>query len=276
MSEVNQEFPFLLVIAQSVLERMLEKALRECGVGVAWNHRLDGLQPTPEGVDATVEELGGTAVGYIVPHWEQVVRRPLLVRSRFVIGADGAHSTVRQRLGITSARVSGPDFFAAYEFESDSPGEDELRIVMDDVTTNVLWPLGGNRRRWTFQMVRSEMDNDFPHKERRPVRISDSAVDEKIRDYVERVAKKRAPWFTDPVKAITWCTDVAFEQRFANEFGRNGCCLVGDSGHQTGPVGAQSMNVGLQEADALVSVIHRILRDQAPVTELDAWASAHG
>src|SRR4030095_7373319 len=107
--------------------------------------------------------------------------------------------------------------------------------------------------------------------ERRPVRIADSTIDEKIRQYVERVAKKRAPWFVDPVNAITWCTDVVFEQRFANEFGRDGCWLVGDAAHQPGPVGAQSMNVGLQEAQSLASIICGILREQASPAGLEEY-----
>ena len=51
-------------------------------------------------VTATVEELGGTATGYIVPHWETVVTRRIPVHAQFVVGADGHGSLVRHRLGI--------------------------------------------------------------------------------------------------------------------------------------------------------------------------------
>jgi 2-polyprenyl-6-methoxyphenol hydroxylase-like FAD-dependent oxidoreductase len=112
-------------------------------------------------------------------------------------------------------------------------------------------------------MVKSEMETEFPEKERRPVRASDKALDERVRRYVEHVAHKRAPWFKDPVREITWCTDVVFEHRCVSEFGRGGCWLAGDSAHQTGPVGAQSMNAGFLEGAMLASAIRKTLREAA-------------
>jgi 2-polyprenyl-6-methoxyphenol hydroxylase-like FAD-dependent oxidoreductase len=88
-------------------------------------------------------------------------------------------------------------------------------------------------------------------------------VDEEIRQYVERLAKQRAPWFSAGVKEIPWCTEVVFEQRVAKQFGQDRCWLAGDAAHQTGPVGVQSMNVGMAEAATLAGSLHRILRERA-------------
>src|SRR5206468_12569090 len=133
-------------------------------------------------------------------------------------------------------------------------GENEIRVVLDETTTNVLWPLGENRFRWTFQLSRPEAGADFPDKERRAVRLEQPIIDERIRQCVERVAHHRAPWFTAAVKKITWCTEVAFQHRLAMSFGRNRCWLAGDAAHQTGPVGVQSMNAGFREAGHLAEV----------------------
>ena len=94
-------------------------------------------------------------------------------------------------------------------------------------------------------------------------------MDERIRQYVEKVAKQRAPWFSAGVKEITWCTEVVFEQRVAKQFGRDRCWLAGDAAHQTGPVGVQSMNVGMAEAAALAGALRRILREKAPLNLLE-------
>ncbi len=174
-----------------------------------------------------------------------MVKRSFPIRAQFLVGADGYGSLVRNRLGIENTQVAGPHFFAAYEFEPEEKVEDEVRVVLDQSTTNVLWPLLGNRYRWTFQLLKSEISTEFPEKERRGVRLAQQAVDERIRQYVEQVAKQRAPWFTAGVKEITWCTEVVFEQRVAKHFGRERCWLAGDAAHQTGPVGVQSMNVGM-------------------------------
>ena len=94
-------------------------------------------------------------------------------------------------------------------------------------------------------------------------------MDEQIRQYVEKVAKQRAPWFSAGVKEITWCTEVVFEQRVAKQFGRDRCWLAGDAAHQTGPVGVQSMNVGMAEAATLAGSLRRILREKAPLSLLE-------
>ena len=274
LSDAGGQFPFLLILPQDKLESTLEQALRNKGVSVQWNHRFDVVQEEIDSVEVIVEELGGTSVGYIVPHWETIVKRRWPVWTRFLIGADGHNSLVRQRLGIDYERVSGPEFFAAYEFESDDHGEDEVRVVLDETTTNVLWPLPQNRFRWTFQLLHSEIAAEFPDKERRAVRVAQQNVDERIRHYVQKVAKHRAPWFSAKVNEIAWCTEVSFEHRLAKAFGRNRCWLVGDAAHQTGPVGVQSMNSGFAEVEVLAAALKQVLPGNAPMSVLDDYSQS--
>ncbi len=271
LSEPGGRFPFLLILPQASFEAILEQRLRKAGLNVDWNHRFADCREQNDQVAVTVEELGGTATGYIVPHWETVIKSRIAVGARFLVGADGYGSLVRQRLEIENTRVTGPAFFAAYEFETDESGENEVKVVLDDTTTNVLWPLPDNRYRWTFQLVKGEGVDAFPDKERRSVRFAQPNVDEEIRQYVERVAGQRAPWFSAHVRGITWCTDVVFEQRMARHFGHGRCWLAGDAAHQTGPVGVQSMNVGLCEAAALVSRLRLILRERASLEVLESY-----
>ena len=269
LSELGGEFPFMVILPQNVFESVLEERLRKLGVTVNWKHRFDDVQSAGETVVANVEELGGTGTGYIVPHWETVVKSNFPIRAQFLVGADGHGSLVRRRLGIENTQVGGQTFFAAYEFVPEEKVEDEVRVVLDDSTTNVLWPLAGNRYRWTFQVLKGEIASEFPEKERRGVRFAEKAVDEKIRQYVQKVAKQRAPWFSAGVKGITWCTEVVFEQRVARQFGRDRCWLAGDAAHQTGPVGVQSMNVGMAEAATLAGVLRKVLREKAPLSALE-------
>jgi 2-polyprenyl-6-methoxyphenol hydroxylase-like FAD-dependent oxidoreductase len=269
LSQLGGAFPFMVILPQNAFESLLEQRLRKLGVAVNWSHRFADLHNDAETVVATIEELRATATGYIVPHWETIVKRQFPVRAQFLVGADGYGSLVRQRLGIEHTRVAGPEFFAAYEFEPEEKVEDEVRVVLDQSTTNVLWPLPGNRYRWTFQLVKSEMASEFPEKERRGVRFAEKNVDEQIRQYVQKVAKQRAPWFSAGVKAITWCTEVVFEHRVAQQFGRDRCWLAGDAAHQTGPVGVQSMNVGMAEAATLTGALRKILGNKAALNLLE-------
>jgi 2-polyprenyl-6-methoxyphenol hydroxylase-like FAD-dependent oxidoreductase len=77
---------------------------------------------------------------------------------------------------------------------------------------------------------------------------------------VQKIARHRAPWFLATIGEIAWCARVTFEHRLAKQFGRSRCWLAGDASHQTGPIGVQSMNVGLCEAETLAHHLHNILR----------------
>jgi len=277
LKALDSRYPFLLILPQGDFEKALEKRLRDKGgVTVDWNHRFEDVQPEQEGVRASVEQLGGTSTGYIVPHWETVVQKRFEIQARFVVGADGYNSVVRHRMGAEMKKVSGPEFFAAYEFESDAPSGDEARVVLDDRTTNVLWPMQGNKLRWTFQLIQEEQKErpaEFPEKERSAIQVVSQTVDEEIRQYVQRVAAHRAPWSKVSVSKVTWCTDVMFEQRVATSFGSGACWLAGDAAHQTGPVGAQSMNVGMLEAQALAGYLKKELRQPGGRSGLEHYNS---
>jgi 2-polyprenyl-6-methoxyphenol hydroxylase-like FAD-dependent oxidoreductase len=272
MDAVGHDFPFLLVLPQSALEEVLEQRLLEKSrTKVLWNHRLDGFETDGESIVATVEKLGGTAMGYIVPHWEMVVQKRFMMRAQFLIGADGHNSLVRQRLGIDYERFGEAESFVACEFTSTSAVQDELRVVLDESTTNVLWPLPGHACRWTFQLIHSDGPTDFPEKERRAMRPAEKILNDNIRYNVARLAHSRAPWFSYDVDEILWCKHVIFEHRLARQFGQGRCWLLGDAAHQTGPVGVQSMNVGLTEAEELAAILHKIIRDQKSLKVLQKY-----
>jgi 2-polyprenyl-6-methoxyphenol hydroxylase-like FAD-dependent oxidoreductase len=272
VSDGSDKYPFLLVLPQSVLESTLEAKLRDAGVKVRWHQRFDDLEQQPDAVEVMVEELEGTTGGYAVPHWEELVKRRTPIYCRYLVGADGPNSLVRRRLGLNFQTTAPRQFFAAYEFEPEGKTEDELRIVLDSTTTNVLWPLPGNKLRWTFEIPEAGQDPEFPEKERRAIHFSQKIVDDEIRRYVETVAKHRAPWFASGIKDITWCTRVSFQPRVATAFGKQNCWLAGDAAHQAGPAAAQSMNQGFIEAANLADAIIRIQKGEGNEELLEAYA----
>ncbi|PWU20736.1 MAG: hypothetical protein C5B50_03240 [Verrucomicrobia bacterium] len=272
LADSGEEFPFLLALPQSELESALERKLREqSGVSVRWNHRFDKCEDGEEDVVALVERLGGTGTGYIVPHWETMVMKRLAVRARILIGADGHNSLVRERLGLEYEPLRPRQSFAVVEFTADSEGHDEVRAVLDDETTNVLWPLPQHKFRWTFQLTKTEVPSPFPEKARDPFRFAATEMQEQMRNWLERVIRHRAPWFRSAIKDITWCTQVSFQSALAKSFGRGRCWLAGDAAHQSGPVGVQSMNIGLLEAQALATAVKRVLLDGKPLEQLSEY-----
>jgi 2-polyprenyl-6-methoxyphenol hydroxylase-like FAD-dependent oxidoreductase len=276
LSELPVAFPFALVLEQSALENLLEQKLRREGIGVDWNHRLAGLEMNDRGATATVEKLGMTGKGYSVPDFEAGVEKRLQVQAQFIIGADGSNSLVRRRLGIEFKRAGAPQHFAVYEIEAGGVCGHEAKVVLDDTSASVLWPLSDARCRWSFQVSSDKVGDDFPQKERDRIVVVEPPSGQDSLHRLRRLLNDRAPWFRNPVGEVVWSADVQFEPRLARHFGRNLCWLAGDAAHQTGPVGMQSMNIGLREAADLVDALTQILRQGASTDLLKGYDRAHG
>jgi len=275
LSELPAEFPFALVLEQSALENLLEQRLRQAEVKIHWDHRLAGFEMDDRGATATIEKLSMTGKGYGVPGLESGVKDHVQARAKFIVGADGSNSLVRTRLGIPFERAGAPQHFAVYEVEAGGVCGHEARVVLDDTTASVLWPMSDTRCRWSFQVVPAYEGDDFPQKERDRMVVVERPSEQDGLHQLRRLLNDRAPWFQSQIQEIVWTADVQFEPRLARPFGQNLCWLAGDAAHQTGPVGMQSMNIGFREAADLADVLTQILRKGASRDLLKSYDRAH-
>ena len=270
-SRLSTEFPSVVVVAQSAFEHLLEEKLKkDANLPVQWNHRLAAYRPDGPTAVATVETLAVSAKGYIIPEMDWSVQKSGATRADYVVGCDGPNSSVAHALNPGFEKRGEPEFFAVYEFQSNWQSGDELRVVLDQGVTSVLWPLPNKKFRWSFQL-REEHLRDFPHKERSSVVIGDPELDRANRAFMQKLIRERAPWFKGDIEELGWSADVEFEHRYARRFGRGHGWLAGDSAHQTGPAGMQSMNVGVLEAEQLSAALVSILRNRAPVNILETY-----
>lgn len=225
-------FPFVLVLPQSRLEAALEAKLEEHGVHVLWNHRAQNLEPERDGTVAEIAILDRVASGYPIARMEWVVARTFRTRASWVVGADGYHSLVRRKLGLKHLDLGGAQVFSVFEFETESPLPTEAALSLLESGINAYWPLSEHRGRWSFQ-------------------IHDGSEHRSTIESLRALLAERVPWFDAEPKEIHWTSAVHFDRRLAARFGNGNTWLAGDSVHLTGPVGVQSMNVGLLEAESL-------------------------
>jgi len=259
------EFPFLLVLSRNVLEGVLERHARQRKVPVAWSHRLADLTLGPERAEARIERLTTDSGGYSIATTVGVVDKELRRRPRYVIGADGFHSTVRRRAGIEITPLGPSMSFAACEFVTDVDLGSTVRVVFAGETTSVLWPLPEGRCRWVLQLAR-ELPADSPM-----VHVGQRLYPQAPRGLIEALVSERAPWFRGLIEEVRWAAQVRFDPFLAQRFGRGRAWLVGDAAHVTGPVGVQSLNAALQEAHVLASRLTRVLRDGEPAELLTRY-----
>jgi 2-polyprenyl-6-methoxyphenol hydroxylase-like FAD-dependent oxidoreductase len=269
LSDLGEDFSFLTIMRQNVLEDVLVEALNTYHVQVKWNHQLARLERYDDHVVATIDKVDKDSVGYAVAHTEwQVVRTKDLDLS-FVVGADGHLSDVRSGLELDFKEVAKPTYFAVFEFKTNVDLEHEMRIVMDDETTNVLWPLPDGYCRWSFQLPDFEAPDRKREKDRFAVQMGGyPMLNETV---LHHLIETRAPWFKGSVDQVEWRMIVRFEQRLVSDFGKGRVWLVGDAGHVTGPVGIQSMNVGLREACDLADTLANIIQYKTPLDALGAY-----
>lgn len=264
-SLLPEPFPFVAVLPQQSLEGILESRLKELGVPVLWNHRLGSLRLKTAGPVAEVGRLaGGGTPG---------LERSFTVRPRFVLGTDGHRSAVRHALAVEFPEVGPAELFAVFELSSPDDPDSEVRVVLGEGTSSVLWPIGRGRLRWSFQIPDWEGFVEPRFKNRFFADVGEEPFPYLIREKLEELLAERAPWFGTPGE-IVWSMAVRFERRLAGRFGRDAVWLAGDAAHLASPVGNHSLNMGLWEAHELAARIVRSLRGDAPADALELQGQA--
>lgn len=272
----------LAVIGQEVLEGLLYRALRDAGVKVEWRQELASVADCGDHMEARIDVLEQQSRGYSVAHTEWTVERSYAQAVPFIIGADGHASAVRRALGIPYEETGTSALYAVFEFRSDAVFNNEMRIVMGDNTTDVVWPLPNGYCRWSFELAALTDENSSRWKDRSLVsHVSFPVLRE---ESLKELLANRAPWFRGSMENFTWRTMVRFERRLAASFGEGRCWLAGDAAHLTGPIGMQSMNLGFFEARQLADTLSRLLREGGDLGELrdygaharHTWSRLHG
>lgn len=259
LSALPVEFPFLLAVPQNVVEGVLEQRLERIKSKIRWNHRLAGVELERASVLATIHKLGKDSVGYAVARTEWVIEKERLLRTPFLVGADGHKSLLRRNLNIGFEETAPPDAYAVFEFEAVTDLPREMRIVFDGDQTNVLWPLPDGRWRWSFQaQCDASVFEEDRAKSRVPTEFSHGIEEPKGK--LASFISERAPWFKASIGKIYWSGVVPFQRRIASRFHEGRCYLAGDAAHMSGPVAAHSMNVGLCEAHEIAWLLAGVLR----------------
>ena len=261
IADLEEDYSFVTVIQQNLLEKVLEDALLERGVKVMWHHRLAHMDPAENHTDVIIDKLMTDTLGYIISRTEQVVTKSIREEIPFIIGADGHYSFVRRSLDINYDSVGETKHFAVFEFKTDADLDHQMCISLAEGTANALWPLPDGFCRWSFQVLDTEASHESRIKERYEVQIGPGDNPELTQEYLENLLNKRAPWFKGSIENIRWRHMVRFEQRLADSYGRFNCWLTGDATHMTSPVGIQGMNGSFLEARQLTAAVVRILKE---------------
>ncbi len=173
------------------------------------------------------------------------------VRADYLVGADGARSSIRKGLGIHMQGGTYPEDWLIVDTENDPDTEpvSKFHCLFDGPFVSIPAPRGG--RRYEFQLRRGAHWDDAM----RP----------------EHVRKLLAPLRELADEDITRITVYTFEARIAETFSLGRVFLAGDAAHLTPPFAGQGMNSGLRDAHNLSWKLAEVIAGRAEPTLLDSY-----
>lgn len=231
--------PGALTLPQDVLRQALVLRLSTLGVEVEWQTRLVALDQdaTQARVDLVRRERNVGAAPELKPEWLDVATQTLT--TKFLIGADGPRSAVRQSLGIEMVQHGPRESYAFFD-APDARAGDEAHLVFGSGYGSSVYPLQGGMSRLSFQVGAGTL-------------LSPSLTQ------LRELLSARMPWYARGCDDFEWSGSADFHPALAARFGVGRVWLAGDAAHATGPLGGQNINVGVHEAHDLASRIARSL-----------------
>ncbi|MFF5707109.1 FAD-dependent monooxygenase [Streptomyces sp. NPDC012794] len=229
----------ILKCPQAELERLFEARARAAGARVLREHRVTGIVQEPDGVRLDIEGPQG----------------PAACRVEYLVGADGARSTVREQLGIgsdtTPASVSALVGLATLE----DPGALEpgwLRTPRGWIVSKRT--PGGETHIRTLDCTR-----EHEGRERQP-------TPQELCDEVSRIAGRDIP-----MAGARWISRFSDFTRLARTYRSGRAFLVGDAAHLHFPIGGQGLSTGVLDALNLGWKLALAVRGAAGERLLDSY-----
>jgi 2-polyprenyl-6-methoxyphenol hydroxylase-like FAD-dependent oxidoreductase len=229
-------YPFLLFVSQAETEQLLGDHLAARGVPVERAVELVGFHADPDAVTCTLRHRDG---------------RPEQVRARYVVGCDGAGSTVRRGAGIPFQGGAYPQTFALADLEIDGLDPNAAHAFLGQVGIVLFFPLG-RPASWRMLAMHPSLQG-----RREPAQPSL----EELRVLADAMTGGGVR-LRDPV----WQSYFGLQHRHATRYRDGRLFLAGDAPHVHSPAGAQGMNTGIQDAWNLgwkIALVSRGIAEEA-------------
>jgi 2-polyprenyl-6-methoxyphenol hydroxylase-like FAD-dependent oxidoreductase len=241
LSDVESTFPFAVTTAQTETERILAGRLRALGGSVERGVTLTGLTRDASGVRLTLRrEADGSEED---------------LDCAYVIGADGAHSTVR---GLVGTKLAG-SFQGERFMLGDVEAEHELDLssmytYFSPDGPLAVFPMPGSRMRLIAQIHQAPGE---------PLNLNPA------QDELQRIVDARAGGIQ--ITASHWLTGFEIHHAQVPAYRHGRVFLAGDAAHVHSPAGGQGMNTGLQDAFNLAWKLTMAVRGDGGETLLDSY-----
>jgi 2-polyprenyl-6-methoxyphenol hydroxylase-like FAD-dependent oxidoreductase len=229
-------YAHMLNLPQSETERLLRSKIRRGKECIHWGIELTGLTQDDDGVDVAVLRDA----------------TPDRVRARYVIGCDGAHSSVRGSLGVALEGKTHPERFLLADVTLDTPlDRDGTHVFVSTSGVLGIMPMPGGVFRLNGTLAGEE-------------ELDEAALIEMVRRRLGEDART-------VLEKVHWCSDYQTHCRIVRTMQVGRVFLAGDAAHLNSPVGGQGMNLGIQDAFNLGWKLGYHLKGQARAPVLESY-----
>jgi 2-polyprenyl-6-methoxyphenol hydroxylase-like FAD-dependent oxidoreductase len=239
LSRNGSRYGFVLHLPQTDTERLLRARVMELGGTIEQSTELVGFAQRRDVIEARVRNAAGDEIE---------------LSAGYVVGCDGAHSSVRHELGLTFNGQPYAQSWLLADVALDGAGSDDavhLFFRPNGLPLTCI-PLGGHR--WRVVMPNAG-DRDG-----RPPTF------EEIQDLVEQRAPRPIA-ITDP----EWLASFRCQLRSTSTYRRGRVLVAGDAAHIHSPAGGQGMNTGMIDAANLAWKLALVAQGRSPEQLLDTY-----
>ena len=250
-------FPFILILPQAETEAALERRLEREGIRVERGVSLQGFESRAEGITATLrhgDETGDKNGGSGGNGDEGGTTET--VEARWIVGADGPHSIVRQTLGIgfEGSPYAWTAFLGDVTLEGhEAEGGTEQHSSDRGLAFIVPFKDG------THRIV--TIDQKYQGGPKR----SELALED-LQESISAILGKQVV-LSQPKWLTRWGADL----RLAEAYSKCRAFIAGDAAHTHSPAGGQGMNTGIQDAFNMGWKLARVAKGEAPASLLDTY-----
>ncbi|PZR64550.1 MAG: hypothetical protein DLM53_00160 [Candidatus Eremiobacter antarcticus] len=219
----------IVVLPQDETEKLLYDAVMETGMcELRFNQRVTAAIENGDAVTVSVQPVSGDAYS---------------LNAQFAVGADGAHSMVRQSIGLHLEGKTYP----VHVFLAD--------IRVNDERDTLPWPrisMGSPQALFTIRFANGQWRIVGTLTEAEAGASIDEAF---LQPRIKTLFGGRSGQFD-----LIWQSIFAIHRRHAATFRKGRVILAGDAAHINSPAGGQGMNAGIQDAHNLAWKLAYALR----------------
>jgi 2-polyprenyl-6-methoxyphenol hydroxylase-like FAD-dependent oxidoreductase len=239
---LHTTYPRLLMLPQDQTEQILTDHLSGLGVVIERGVTFEGFMQQQDAVQAQLCHRDG---------------RQESVAARWLIGADGMHSRVRQAAGIPFPGATYAEVFIQADARLDWELPDGQLYVFPGLEGFLaVWTMPGPSR---FRIISNISSGS---------RSGDAA--EPSLAEMQALLDARLP-LPARIVTTTWTARYRLHRRGVPRYRQGRVFLAGDAAHVHSPVGAQGMNTGIQDAYNLAWKLAAVEHGHADPTLLDSY-----